>query len=102
MIEAAAQSAWSTDRGGLIAALHAEKIILPAPSVIERAAIAGRARARKRAADALLANISPAQLTRLDRLLVIHSDLTATRCRLQLEGPRQDRRLSWSDRSFMC
>jgi hypothetical protein len=38
MIEAAAQSAWSTDRGqpiaaGVVAALRAEKIILPAPAV---------------------------------------------------------------------
>lgn len=56
MIEAAAQSAWSTDRGqpivaGVIAALFASKIILPAPAVIERTAIAGRARARKRVTD---------------------------------------------------
>ena len=56
MIEAAAQSAWSTDRGapivaGVIAALHVGQIILPAPAVIERCAIAGRARARKRVAD---------------------------------------------------
>jgi hypothetical protein len=74
MIEAAAQSAWSTDRGqpiaaGIVAALRAGKVILPAPAVIERAAIAGRARARKRAADALLAGISESQLARLDLLL---------------------------------
>jgi hypothetical protein len=52
---AAAQSAWSMDRGapivaGVIAALRTARIILPAPAVIERTAIAGRARARKRAA----------------------------------------------------
>jgi hypothetical protein len=52
MIEAAAQSAWSTDRGqpivaGVIAALRAARIILPVPVVIERTAIAGRARARR-------------------------------------------------------
>jgi hypothetical protein len=67
MIEAAAQAAWSTDRGqpivaGTIAALRAEKILLPASAVIERAAIAGRARARKRAADALLDAVSAAQI----------------------------------------
>jgi hypothetical protein len=55
MIEAAAQAAWSTDRGQPIAAavvakLRGAGVILPAASVIERAAIAGRARARKRAA----------------------------------------------------
>ncbi|HEY3849071.1 MAG TPA: Tn3 family transposase, partial [Acetobacteraceae bacterium] len=74
MIEAAAQSAWSTDRGepiaaGVIAALRAGRIILPATSVIERAAIAGRARARKRATDALLEDLSPEQIRKLGDLL---------------------------------
>jgi len=83
MIEAAAQSAWGTDRGqpiaaGVITALRAEKVILPAPAVIERAAIAGRARARKRAADALLAGLSETQLAKLDKLLVIDPSLKAT------------------------
>ena len=76
MIEAAAQCAWSTDRGqpivaGIIAALRANKIILPAPAVIERAAIAGRARARKRATDALLAGVPPEQMTKIDKLLTV-------------------------------
>ena len=75
MIEAAAQAAWSTDRGqpiaaGVVAALRTEKIILPAPAVVERAAIAGRARARKRVADVLLAGVSSEQLIELDRLLM--------------------------------
>jgi hypothetical protein len=83
MIETAAQSAWSTDRGqpiaaGVIRALRAEKVILPAPGVIERAAIAGRARARKRAADALLAGLSEPQLAKLDKLLVIDQSLKTT------------------------
>jgi hypothetical protein len=60
MIEVAAQAAWATDRGqpivaAVIAALRTAGIILPPAAVIERAAIAGRARARKRATDALLA-----------------------------------------------
>ena len=47
MIEAAAQAAWSTDRGQPIAAavvtlLRAARVILPTAGVIERAAIAGR------------------------------------------------------------
>jgi hypothetical protein len=83
MIETAAQSAWSTDRGapivaGVIAALRAAKIILPAPAVIERTAIAGRARARKRAADALIAGLSPAQLSKLDALLIPDPAIEAT------------------------
>jgi hypothetical protein len=83
MIEAAAQSAWGADRGlpivaGVIAALRAAKIILPASAVIERTAIAGRARARKRSADALLAGLSPGQLGKLDALLLPDSALGAT------------------------
>jgi uncharacterized protein DUF4158 len=79
VIEAAAQAASTTDRGlpivaGIIAALRSEKIILPAPMVIERAAIAGRARARKRAADALLAGLTDAQLATLDNLPVIDGE----------------------------
>ena len=74
MIEAAAQAAWSTDRGlpiaaAVVCALRTANIILPASSVIERVAIAGRARARRRATDALLAGVSDEQMAKLDRLL---------------------------------
>ena len=84
MIEAAAQCAWSTDRGhpivaGVIAALQARKIILPAPARIERAAIAGRARARKRATDALLAELSAEQITKIDKLLAVDSSTGLSR-----------------------
>ena len=83
MIEAAAQSAWGTDRGapnvaGVVAALRAAKFILPAPAVIERTAIAGRAPARKRAADGLLSGLSPEQLAKLDALLIPDPALDAT------------------------
>lgn len=54
------------------------KIILPAPAVIERTAIAGRVRARKRAADALIAGLSPAQLIKLDALLIPDPAIEAT------------------------
>jgi TnpA family transposase len=75
MIEAAAQAAWSTNRGQPIAAavvnaLRASRIILPAAGVIERTAIAGRARARTRAAHALLAGISERQIAQIDELLI--------------------------------
>ena len=93
MIEAAAQAAWSTDRGqpivtGLISALRAEKVILPVPAVIERASIAGRARARKRAAEALLTEISDEQLTKLEQLLVIDPTLKATPLAWLRNAPR--------------
>ena len=74
MIEAAAGAAWNTERGqpiaaAVVAALRAAGIILPAAAVIERAAVAGRARARKRATDALLRDLTEAQLSKLDGLL---------------------------------
>jgi hypothetical protein len=76
MIEAAAQAAWSTDRGqpiaaAVVAALRSAAIILPAAAVIERAAIAGRARARTRATRGLLTSLSAEQIARLDGLLVL-------------------------------
>jgi TnpA family transposase len=83
MIEAAAQAAWVTDRGqplvaAVIAALRTAGIILPAAAVIERAAIAGRARARKRATDALLGGVTEEQIARLDQLLVFDGSLGMT------------------------
>lgn len=83
MIEAAAQAAWATDRGqpivyAVIAALRAAYIILPAAGVIERTAIAGRARARKRAADALLTDIDDAKMAKLDGLLVLGPSVNMT------------------------
>jgi TnpA family transposase len=76
MIEAAADAARGTDHGqpivaAVVAALRAAHIILPGAVVIERIAIAGRARARKRAADALVAGLSSEHLTKLDGLLVV-------------------------------
>lgn len=46
--------------------------------MIERIAIAGRARARKRAADSLVAGLSAEHLTKLDGLLVVDSSLGIT------------------------
>lgn len=83
MIEAAAKAAWSTDRGqpitaAVVAELRAGKIILPAASVIERAAIAGRARARRRATDAVLAGVTAEQIAKLEQLLVFDASLKMT------------------------
>lgn len=84
MIEAAAQVAWRTDRGqpiaaAVVAALRDAGIILPTASVIERAAIAGRARARKRAADALLHGLTAAQVAKVDGLLAADPRVGMTR-----------------------
>jgi Domain of unknown function (DUF4158) len=83
MIEAAARAAWGTDQGkpivaAVIAALQEARIILPAVAVIERTAIAGRARARTRAADALLSDLSEAQIAKLDQLLVLDAAVKMT------------------------
>ena len=73
MIDAAARAAWPTDKGivvasGVIAGLRQARIPLPSISTIERAAIAGRARARKQAAQALISAVTPEQLLALDAL----------------------------------
>jgi hypothetical protein len=83
MIEAAAQAAWTAHKPGqivtaIVAALRSEKLILPALAVIERTGAAGRARARKRAADALLAGLTDEQLAKLDRLPVVDPELGGT------------------------
>ena len=83
MIEAAADAARATDHGqpiasAVIAALRVGRIILPGAVVIERIAIAGRARARKRAADALVAGLSSEHLTKLDGLLVVDPSVGVT------------------------
>ena len=84
MVEAAAEAARGTDSGrpiaaAVIAALRAGRVILPGSGVIERVAIAGRARARKRAAAALVAGLPVEHLTRLDGLLVIDPSVGMTR-----------------------
>ena len=82
MIEAAAQAAWPTDQGwsivtGMLASLRREGILPPAPAVIERIAIAGRARARRRMMEALLAGMGEDQVLALDGLLEANADAGA-------------------------
>jgi hypothetical protein len=50
----------------VVATLRASGIILPPVGVIERAAIAGRARARRHAADTVLSGVSDEQIAKLD------------------------------------
>jgi hypothetical protein len=71
MIDAAAKAAWATDKGlvivnGVIATLRKNGVLLPSISTIERASIAGRARARKQTAHALTAALSTEQVDALD------------------------------------
>ena len=74
LIRQAAEAAAATDKGAAIvgAMLHGireTRIILPSPDMIERIGLAGRARARKQAAETLIATLSATQLAGLDTLL---------------------------------
>jgi uncharacterized protein DUF4158 len=74
-LDCAAAAAWSTDKGEPIAratmdGLRAAKLVLPSPDTIERAGLAGRARARRRAAEAIVGTLSPEQVERVDALLL--------------------------------
>jgi TnpA family transposase len=82
-VDLAAAGAWSTDKGepiarGLVEGLRAAKLILPSADTIERAGLAGRARARRRAAEALIATLTPEQLNRVDALLLNDAKLNST------------------------
>lgn len=98
MIDAAASAAWSTDKGAVIAgavlaALRGKAIMLPATATIERAGITGRATARKRVHDALLAGLGPEQLAALDELLSLDPETGFTRLtslRTIPTGPKPD------------
>lgn len=75
MIASAEQAAPTTDAAlpiatAIIEVLRNVDILLPMPSTIERAGIAGRARARKNAAGMMVADLSSMQIGRIDALFV--------------------------------
>jgi len=87
LIKAATQAAWATDRGvpivaGITDALRVSCITLPSPSVIERAGLAGRARARQRAYQAMLAGVPADSIATLDSILIVdpQTGLTPLAC----------------------
>src|SRR3546814_16508963 len=57
-----------------MAGLKEKRFILPAPDTLERASLAGRARARKAAATAIVEMLGSAELARIDELVVNHVD----------------------------
>ena len=76
LIDAATKAAWSTDRGvpivaGITDALRASCITLPSPLVIERAGLAGRARARQCAYETMLAGVPADSIVKLDAILIV-------------------------------
>jgi Domain of unknown function (DUF4158) len=83
MLNVAAEAAWATDNGveivqAVLDWLRSHRIILPAPNRLERLARAGRALARRRAAEALLAPLTEDQLKAIDALLVTDPTLKRT------------------------
>ncbi len=79
----AAQAAEYTDRGepivrALMVGLKGERFILPSGDTLERAGLAGRARARKAAAAAIVEGLSSAELARLDELVINNPDFGMT------------------------
>ncbi len=75
MIASAERAAAATDAvlpiaTAIVAALRSANILLPMPSTIERAGIAGRAHAHKSAARMMVADLSPVQLGRIDALFI--------------------------------
>ncbi|WP_313737169.1 Tn3 family transposase [Sphingobium yanoikuyae] len=82
-LDLAAQAAEYTDRGepivrALMVGLKGERFILPSGDTLERAGLAGRARARKAAAAAIVEGLSSAELTRLDELVINNPDFGMT------------------------
>ena len=74
-IELAARAAMQSDRGETIArslmdSFKADRFVLPLPDTLERSGLAGRARARKRAAAEMVAALDGPTLELLDALLI--------------------------------
>lgn len=80
---AAARAAEATERGRLIAAaviehLRGTRVVLPAPARIERIGVAGRAMARRLAADVVVDALTAEQIAALDALLVVDPERGTT------------------------
>ncbi len=97
LLDCATKEAMSTDKGSAIAQallrqLRDRRIILPAPSRIERIAVAGRARARRLTADAMIVDIVAGIAVRIDGLLVYDPALKEPRSRGCAIGRKRRRR----------
>ena len=81
---AAAQAAFGTDSGRRIMSALLEwcrnaRLVLPSTDTLERIAVAGRAQARREAAERLIGQLVPRHIDALDDLLVMNPDLGSTR-----------------------
>ena len=82
-LEFATAAAWATDQGrpiteAVIDGLRSNHLILPSADTIERVGLAGRARARKQAAEAILASLTADQIELIDRLVINDATLQKT------------------------
>lgn len=82
-IAAAATRARETDKGlpiarAVVEHLRAGSVVLPAPARIERLSIAGRARARRLAADMLVDGLTSEQIEAIDAPPVVDAELGVT------------------------
>ena len=81
---AAIEAASGTDKGAMIAkaiiaSFREHRVLLPAPNMIERMGLAGRAVARRRAEHALISDLDPEKLLTLDCLLEVDPAIRQTR-----------------------
>ncbi len=84
LLVCATNEAMTTDKGSTIVSallqrLRDHRIVLPAPASIERIGLAGRARARRLASEAMIVGLGAAKAARLDELLVNDPALKRTR-----------------------
>ncbi|HEY8071925.1 MAG TPA: DUF4158 domain-containing protein [Methylocystis sp.] len=84
LLVCATNEAMTTDKGSTIVSallqrLRDHRIVLPAPASIERIGLAGHARARRLASEAMIVRPGAAQAARLDELLVNDPALKRTR-----------------------
>lgn len=82
-LDLSARAAEQTDRGepilrALMDGLRQQRFILPSADTLERAGLAGRARARKAAAARIVESMNDAELARIDDLIVNSSDFGMT------------------------
>jgi hypothetical protein len=82
-LDLSARAAEQTDRGepilrALMDGLRQQRFILPSADTLERAGLAGRARARKAAAARIVESMNDAELARIDDLIVKSSDFGMT------------------------
>ena len=79
-----ADTAWATDRGeaivqAMLVRLRANRVLLPAATVLERIGLAARARARKKTFETLAAGMSDTERNTLAGLLTVDPELRRSR-----------------------